>query len=300
MASSRTRSALLLAFLVVMWGVNWPLSKFALTYTPPILFAGIRTLLGGLILLVVALPKYKQLRFKESWHIYVISAVLNIILFYGLQTIGLNYLPAGLFSSIVFLQPVLLGLMAWLWLGESMFALKALGFVLGFAGVATISAGGLTGNISLTGILLALGCAISWAAGTFYVKKTGNRVDSIWLVTSQLLIGGLFMMGVGSEVESWTNIDWNLTFLSTLLFISIFVIALGWLVFFFLVGSGEAGKVASYTFLIPLIAILCSVLFMHEQITVNLIAGLVLVVISILLVNANPQALLAKKTGKSA
>lgn len=106
---SKTRTALLLAFLVIMWGVNWPLSKAALAFSPPLLFAGIRTLIGGLLLVIVALPRIHKLRYKETWPIYLVSALLNITLFYGLQTIGLNYLPAGLFSAIVFFQPVLMG-----------------------------------------------------------------------------------------------------------------------------------------------------------------------------------------------
>lgn len=46
---SRTKTALLVAFLVLVWGINWPLSKFALSFTPPVLFSGMRTLLGGLV-----------------------------------------------------------------------------------------------------------------------------------------------------------------------------------------------------------------------------------------------------------
>ncbi|MCY7759991.1 DMT family transporter, partial [Bacillus inaquosorum] len=106
---SKTQTAILLAFLVITWGINWPLSKAALAYSPPLLFAGIRTLIGGLLLVIVALPRIHKLRLKETWPIYLVSALLNITLFYGLQTIGLNYLPAGLFSAIVFFQPVLMG-----------------------------------------------------------------------------------------------------------------------------------------------------------------------------------------------
>lgn len=168
---SKAQTAFFLAFLVIMWGVNWPLSKAALAYSPPLLFAGIRTLIGGLLLLLVALPRLQKLRFKQTWHIYLISAILNISLFYGLQTIGLNYLPAGLFSAIVFFQPVLMGIFSWMWLGESMFALKLVGLAVGFAGVAVISAAGFSGHISVTGILLALGSAISWALGTVFMKK---------------------------------------------------------------------------------------------------------------------------------
>jgi drug/metabolite transporter (DMT)-like permease len=286
---SRSRTFWLVVFLVFVWGVNWPLSKMALSYTPPLLFAGIRTLLGGLILLIIAVPKYKEIRFKQTWHIYFISSLFNIILFYGLQTVGLTYLPAGIFSAIVFLQPVLLGIFSWIWLGELMFGLKIIGLILGFSGVALISIKGLTGHISIVGIILALGTSLSWAIGTVYVKKVSKVVESIWLVTFQLIIGGLFMTFVGSEVESWSSIVWSLPFISSLLFISILVIAAGWLVFFTLVGSGEATKVASYTFLIPLIAIFTGTLFLHEPFTLSLFIGLILIVVSIYFVNRPPK-----------
>lgn len=292
---SRTRAALYLAFLVIIWGINWPLSKYALLYTPPLLFAGVRTLIGGLILVLICLPRYKQLRFKQTWHIYLISSVLNIILYYGLQTVGLKYLPAGLFSALVFFQPVLLGLGSWLWLGESMFGMKMLGLVLGFLGVASISSGGFAGPISSVGIGLAIGSAISWALGTLYMKKTTGQVDAIWVVALQIFIGGVVLTGTGTAFESWSDVHWNMPFVACLLFISIFVIALGWLVFFKLVGSGEASKVGSFTFLIPLISIICSVLFLGEKITLTLVAGLILILLSIVLVNSKPKALRSKK-----
>ncbi|WP_409291756.1 DMT family transporter [Peribacillus sp. SCS-37] len=293
---SRAHTVLLLIFLVMVWGINWPLSKMALSYTPPLLFAGIRTILGGLILLIFALPRYKSLRFKETWHFYLISAFLNIILFYGLQTVGLGYAPAGLFSAIVFIEPVLLGIFCWIWLGESMYGLKMIGLILGFAGVAIISASGFTGDISAIGILLALGSAIGWGLGTVFVKKTGNRVDSIWMVTIQLLMGGLFLLSAGSSFESWSNIQWEMPFIVNLLFISTFVIAFGWLAFFTLVGSGEASKVGSFTFLIPLIAILCSSILLDEKITINLVIGLLFIAISILFVNMKLRSKMAAGT----
>lgn len=282
---SRARTIMLLSFLVIVWGINWPLSKMALTYTPPILFAGIRTILGGFILLIFALPKYKQLRFRETWHLYFISALLNIIIYYGLQTIGLGYMPAGLFSAIVFIEPVLLGIFSWLWLGEDMYGLKIIGLILGFTGVAIISSGGFFGNLSVVGIVLALCSALGWALGTVFVKKTSNRVDPIWMVTTQLLMGGIFLLIMGSSMESWSKIEWNIPFISNLLFISIFVIAFGWLVFFILVGSGEASKVGSFTFLIPVISIISSSYILHESITLKLIIGLIFVVFSICFVN---------------
>jgi drug/metabolite transporter (DMT)-like permease len=282
---TRKQTILLIVFLITIWGVNWPLSKIALAHTPPVLFSGLRTLLGGILLLIVAIPRYKKLRFSKTWIIYLCSALLNVILYYGLQTVGLNYMPSGLFAAIVFLQPVLVGLFSWMWLGETMFGLKIIGLVLGFMGVGVISMGGLAGHISALGILLALGSALSWALGTVYVKKVSAAVDPIWLVTLQLLVGGSFMTAMGTMVESWANIAWSSTFILILLFISVFVISIGWLVFYKLIDSGEASKVASYTFLIPLVAIIIGSLFMQEPLNLSLLAGLVLILTSIYLVN---------------
>lgn len=285
---SRTQTVLFIIFLVTVWGVNWPLSKFALLYTPPVLFSGLRTLLAGLILLLIALPRYKKLHFKETWPVYLLSALFNVVLYYGLQTIGLNYLPAGLFSALVFLQPVLVGLFSWMWLGEAMYGLKMAGLVLGFSGVGLISTGGISGHISFTGIMFALGSALSWAIGTVYVKKKASAVDPIWLVTLQFVTGGLFMTAAGLGVERWTDIVWTPAFILTLLFISLFVIAIGWLVFFRLIDSGEASKVSSYTFMIPIVAILAGSLFLHEPITLSLLGGVVLILVSIYFVNKTP------------
>ncbi|WP_424766893.1 DMT family transporter [Paenibacillus sp. sgz302251] len=284
---SKLQTVLLILFLVFVWGVNWPLSKFALSYMPPVLFSGTRTLLGGLLLLCIAIPRFRQLHFSRTWAIYLISALFNVVLYYGLQTIGLHHLPAGLFSAIVFLQPVLVGIFSWMWLGESMNGLKITGLFLGFSGVGIISsgAGGLSGHISVVGILLALGSALSWALGTIYVKKTSSRVDPIWLVTLQLIVGGLFMTAVGSSVESWSDVSWKPVFVLSLIFISVFVIAIGWLVFYKLIDSGEASKISSYTFLIPLVAILTGTLFLNEPFTLTLLIGLVFIIASIYFVN---------------
>ncbi|MCP3796458.1 MULTISPECIES: DMT family transporter [Paenibacillus] len=287
---TKNQTIIYLIVLVIMWGANWPLTKLALAYAPPILFAGMRTLIGGAILVIFALPKYKSLRFKENWYIYVISSLFNIILYYGLQTVGLNYMPAGLFSAIVFLQPVLLGLFSWIWLGEAMYGLKIIGLILGSIGVFTLSATGFNGNeSSVAGVILALGTALFWSFGVVYMKKTNERVDATWAIALQLLIGGVILTGAGSVSENWTDVVWNAPFISYLLIIAIFVIAIGWLIYFTLVGSGEVSKVGSYTFLIPVVSIVTSTLFLHENITINILVGLLLIVISILLVNYKPK-----------
>lgn len=294
---SRKATVLLIAFLVAVWGVSWPIYKIALEYTPPLLFAALRTLLGGLLLAVLYVSKRKEIQWKRNWPIYVISSVFNVSLFYGLQTVGLMYVPSGLFSVIVYLQPVLVGIMAWLWLGESMNGLKIFGLVLGVGGVLAVSAGGLSGHVALPGIVIGILTAISWAIGTVYVKKISGRVDAIWLVAFQCIIGGICLTAAGSVSESWSAIVWNAHLWTGLSFGIVLGISASWVVYFTLVNAGDASKIASYTFLVPLISVFSGTLFLHEAFSAFLVLGLVLIAVSIYLVNRKPKPAISPASG---
>ncbi len=272
-------------FLVIVWGINWPLNKMALPHTPPLLFSGMRTLIGGLILLPVALRRVSLFRWKQNAGPYMLLGLLNVGGYYGLQTIGIAYLPAGLFSTLVFLQPILLGVFSRIWLGEQLNRFKIAGLMTGFAGVAVISLGGLEGHLSALGITLALLSALCWALGTIYMKKQGTKLDSVWAVTVQLLIGGIALLLLGTSTESWSAIEWNTEFVGILLFISVFVIAAGWLIYFLLIDAGEVSTVGAYTFLIPVLSNLFSILLLGEKATATLLIGLAMIAGSIMLVN---------------
>jgi drug/metabolite transporter (DMT)-like permease len=293
---SRGQSFALITSLVVVWGASWPIYKIALAYTPPLLFAGMRTLLGGLLLAALLFSKRDLIRWKENWPVYLISSVFNVILFYGLQTVGLLFMPSGLFSVLVYLQPVLVGIFAWMWLGEPMTASKIIGLIIGFLGVATVSAGGFSGHIAAIGIVLALVTGFSWAIGTVYVKKQSGRVDSLWLVAFQCTFGGIVLTGAGTLSESWPSIVWNAPYVFGLVFGIVIGITASWAIYFKLVKSGDASKVASYTFLVPLISVFSGTLFLKEPFTINLVIGLVLIGVSIYLVNQKSAPLKQAKT----
>lgn len=256
-----------------------------LEYTPPILFAGLRSFLGGFLLAIFILPTWKKMKWRENWTRYCISALLNAVLFFGIQTVGLNYLPGGLFSVLVYFQPVLIGLFAWLWLGESMTRLKIIGLIVGFIGIIAVSADGLTGKVSIIGVVLALSAAVSWALGTVYVKKENGNIDSMWMVALQFMIGGFVLLVIGSGSENWTDIIWNGQYVIGLAYGATLGIPISFVLYFKLMNSGESSKVASFTFLVPLIAVLTGTIFMNEPFTWTLLVGLILIVLSIYLVN---------------
>ncbi|MBD8500954.1 EamA family transporter [Paenibacillus arenosi] len=280
-----TKSTGALLVLVFIWGGSWPIYKMAVPYTPPLLFAGMRTLIGGLILAALLYKMRNKIKWHENGAKYCISAFFNTILFFGLQTVALNYLPGGLLSVLVYFQPVLLGIFAWIWLGEYMSPLKVIGLIIGFLGIVFVSVDGLTVHVSVIGVVLGLLMALSWALGVVYVKKVRKEVDAFWMVSLQFIIGGVVLIGTGSIIENWSAIEWNSKYLFGLGYGSTFGIPLAYIIYYKLINAGEASKVGTFTFLVPIIAVFISTLFLNEPITYRLIVGLLLVGVSIYLVN---------------
>lgn len=252
---------------------------------PPLLFAGVRAFVGGVILVVIAWKNRHRLRFKSNWRYYLISATLNIVLYLGIQTVGLIYLPGGLFSVLVYFQPVLLGILAWWFLGEGMTITKIIGLVLGFIGIFLVSMDGLTIHVSAIGVTLALATALVWASGVVYVKKNKTRVDPYWMVVMQLVIGGAVLLFGGFVTEDASTIIWNMGLISSLIWGSTAGMAIAQILYYKLINEGEASKVGAFTFLVPILSVIISAIFLDEAITVNLFYGMIFVGLSIYLVN---------------
>lgn len=279
------KSTMLLLFLIFVWGASWPIYKLALPYTPPIIFAGMRAALGGLLLAVILFKIRDKIKWRENWCYYCTSSLLNTTLFFGIQTVGLNYLPGGLFSILVYFQPVLLGLFAWIWLGEFMTPGKIIGLVIGFIGIVIVSLDGLTFHVSVIGVVLGLMTAFFWALGVIYVKKVSHKVNAFWMVSMQCIIGGFVLIVFGSFFEDFSDIVWNSKYISALAYGSILGIPLAQIVYYKLIREGEASKVGSFTFLVPIIAVVLGAVFLDEPITYMLVLGLIMVGLSIFIVN---------------
>lgn len=279
------KTTLLTLLLVVIWGAVWPINKLAVSYTPPLLYAGLRTLIGGCLLAVIMGSNRHMLQLLKHWNIYLISAILNTVLFFGLHTIGLLYLPGGLFSVIVYIQPITLSLFAWLLLGEHFSAMKLLGLFLGFIGVFIASVDGIATHVSIIGVSLALLTGISWAFGVLYVKKVSSKVNAYWMVVMQNIIGGIILLSAGTAFESWYDIDWNPTLIIGIAYGVVFGVSIAYIIYYSLINAGEASKVGVATFLVPIISVIISVVFADEVFTYKLLIGMILVGLSIVLVN---------------
>jgi drug/metabolite transporter (DMT)-like permease len=281
--ADRRVAVLAFALLVLFWGSVFMAIKIGLEYAPPVLFAGARMLICGVVMALAALVWGGRANVRDGWPVYLLLAFFNVVLLYGLQTFAVLYMPSGTAAVVIYLAPVLVGFLSYLTLGESLSAAKVVGLFLGFSGVVVVSAGSLSG--ASLGVAFGVASAVSWALGTVYFKRYAGRLPMLWAVGGPFLLGGICLTGLGLVLEPVSEISWTGTFVASLLYTSLVGTALAWMLWFGLVRAGEASRVSAYVFLVPLVAVLLGALFLGEPVGPSLLVGAALVVCGIYLVN---------------
>ena len=305
MLAERRFSILAFVFLILFWSSAFGAIKVSLEYAPPILFAGMRTLLCGLVVALAALVWGGRANLRRDWLIYLILAVLNVVLFMGLQTFTILYMPSGSAAVVIYLQPILVGLASYLVLSEQLSVPKVVGLVLGFSGVVVVSTGSLSGSSLGTplGVAFGVGSALSWTLGTVYFKWYGERLSTLWAVAVPFSTGGVVLTGLGLVLEPLSSISWTGTYFASFLYTALVGTALAWMLWLGLVKAGEASRVSAYVFFVPLASVLLGAAFLGETLSPWLLAGAALVICGIYLVNrqsaGGPQRSAKTKKGES-
>lgn len=273
-----------IAALVLAWGSTFAAVKVGLDSAPPLLYAGLRVVITAALLCLVARRAGGPADLRRHWRFYGSAALLSVALFYGLQTVSIERLPSGLASVLIYFQPVLVGLLAWRVLGEPLTRTKAAGLLLGFAGIAVVSAHAVSGNLSLVGTACALGTALAWALGTIQLKHVQGRIDPWWAIAVPFSIGGGLLVLVGLVAEG-PHVDWSGRFVAALAYAALVGTTLAWVLWQRLLLSGDATRAAAYVFFVPITALVIGVVFLGEDLGLALVVGAVLVVVGVRLVN---------------
>jgi drug/metabolite transporter (DMT)-like permease len=285
---SNTQAAAVV-LLVLAWGSTFAAVKVGLDSAPPILFGGIRSVLGGAVMVVLAFARSGRPRLRGIWPAYALLTLLNVVLFFSLQTLAILELPSGLAAVLIYLQPVLVGVLAAPLLGEALTAFKVTGLLLGFAGIVVVSLGAFSGHASLRGVGYAVVGALVWALGTIAFKRYAGVVDAWWAVAIPFLVGGLVLSAGGAAFEG-TAIAWSGQFVVAFAYASVVGTAMSWALWFGLVASGEAGRAAAYIFFVPLVSLVIGAVFLHESLGPSLLVGAALVIVGVFLVNRRTAA----------
>jgi len=198
------KARVFLVMLCLGWGTTWPMMKIALDEIPPFSMRVASLALGAVTLTLVALLQGRSLRIpslRTFGHLCAAS-FFNIVAFSVLTPFAQLSAETSRVAIVVYTMPIWATLMARPILGERLNATRALALALCIGGMAVLIYPLATLGVP-TGILLALGAAVGWAAGTVYLKW--GKIDSdpmaaaIWqLVIGIAIIGALLPVVEGT------------------------------------------------------------------------------------------------------
>ena len=121
-----------------LWGASFIFMRVAAPEFNPLPVADLRVIIGGLLLLAVALPAGLRLDVRTRWPQYLVLGTMNVAIPYALISAAATELPASFSSILIATTPVFAAIVGWLWLRDPLTGRQVIGVVLGLAGVALL------------------------------------------------------------------------------------------------------------------------------------------------------------------
>jgi len=262
----------LIAYLIVcvFWGSTYLAIKIGVSDLPPFLFAGLRFMVAGLILLALARALGDPLPRKSDWRTLAIVGLLllaggNAFVVWSEQYIGSGI--ASIFVVTVAMWTALFDAIIPGGQGELNWRIVA-GLLLGFLGTvllvgatpAQILAADKRGPIALTM------ASASWALGTVYAKRHPTQSSPYMGAAFQMIVGGGAVALVGTILGEWPAWHLSARGIGAIAYLVVFGSILGFSAYSYALRHASATIVGTYAYVNPVIAVLLGWLLLHEPV----------------------------------
>lgn len=255
-----------------------------LTHFEMVLVASITAMVIFAIVLTIQ-GKWRLIRSfgSKEWVYFALLGLLNPVTYYLVLFKAYDLLPAHIAQPINYAWPIVLLVMLALFSGQRIPKGKYLGMLISLSGVAMISFGSSHDDASLPvlGLLLGFLSAFLWAAYWMVNNRNKERTDGMVALFMSFFFGSIYLT-LGAMV-----VGVNLTSLPGILagmYVGGFEMGIPFLFFALaLRDTSNPALVNQLTYLSPFLSLFLIATFLGETITLNTVAGLVLIVLGIVI-----------------
>ncbi len=282
----RLRLVAAYAAICIIWGSTYLAIKVGLESFDPLFFAGMRYLLATTLGLGLALAF--RVPFGGPLSRWVPAFAVGL-LFVGVSN-GLVFwaetrLDSGFTALLITSNPLWVALLTPLYPGEKRVGkLGWAGIVVGIAGTVILLAPwqGVGGGL-LAALAVQLSVAV-WSATALYVRRFKGRYHPFALTVAQMASGGALLLGFAGAGGRYVvgPITWRA--LAGLAFLVVFGSLVAFGAYFYLLHHWSASKVATSTYINPIVAVLLGWLLLDEPITARMVLGTTVVLAGVALV----------------
>ncbi|HUO59785.1 MAG TPA: EamA family transporter [Candidatus Acidoferrales bacterium] len=294
MAESKpiTRLQVVVAFglVYVLWGSTYIGIRLAVEHLPPLMMGGLRFIASGALMLAFCVARGTSIAVsgKQLFRLSIIGILLlttgNVVLGWAETKI-----PTSLAALLIAITPLWFLLLEKLSShGDHISARGVVGIALGVLGVVVLLwpdfhtlnfRGG-----SLLGAPLVLFSSFSWASGSILTKRWHIDLDPYTSSGWQMLMAGLINGAMSLAVGDLHRTVWARSSLLAVLYLVIAGSLIGFTAYVWLLRNVPTPKVATYAYVNPIVAVFLGWLILGEKLTPYMMAGAVVIILSVVLV----------------
>jgi drug/metabolite transporter (DMT)-like permease len=289
---------------ITFWGVSFVSTKAALEEVSLFPLVAIRFSIGSLFLffLLLCLREKLTVQFRHLPQLLLLGGI-GVFLHQLIQVAALQTTDATAAGWLITLSPIFTAILAIFFLQDKLTKNKVIGMTVAMFGVLLLTSGGNLNSFSTLiswGNVLMIVSALNWAIYSIVLKKMNLPYSSLTITFYTSVIGCLFIF----PFAFWDN---GLNGLSTislgvwlhLLFLGIFVSALGYLFWGKALESLDATRVSVFLYLEPLATLIAAIILLNEAILFSTIAGGVIIVLGVIFVNGQVDFIFRRRITKS-
>ena len=284
------RGWILFLSLGLLWGMPYLLIRIAVQEIDPLVVAGMRTLIGSLLLLPVALhrkalmPAFRQWKWLLAFTLIEMSVPWVLL---GHAETRLNSSTAGLLIAVV---PLFAAVIVTRLGHERLEPRRMLGLGVGFAGVALLV--GLDIHFTdLLAVAATIVVAVCYAIGPIIIDRKLSDVPAIGVITASLILATVIYAPFAPFL--WPE-QFSAPAAWSVLGLGVLCTAGAFLVFFALIAEVGPARATVITYVNPAVAIALGALVLHEPLTIGMAIGFPLVIAGSILgtmrVRSSPSA----------
>lgn len=277
--SADATAKLMLIALGFAWGLTWPAMRVALDEIPPFSMRVVTLGLGAAALFAYVKWQGRPIAlggWKNAGHLFV-SAILNVLSFSLLSVIAMLYAGTGRVAMLSYTMPIWAAFFAWFVLGERITRTRLIALTLCVAGMAILIYP-LARTTSIIGLMIAVSIAVSWAAGTVYVKWVRMSGDPVANAAVQIFIAFLVVtIGLPFAEGTLHLSQAHLPALLAAAFAGFVGSGLAYFLWFGIIGRVSAMTASLGVLSAPVIGVVSTALLLGEIPTVSDVIGYVLI-----------------------
>ena len=254
--------------------------KAGLAYAPAFRFAAMRSLIGGLVLLaVLAVARQPLIPERRLWSAVALLAIVGPMIGFSAMFNSPLHTGAGLASVVGNTGPLLVIVLAALFLGEPVTLGKLTALVLGLAGVILIAMPSAASGASwhATALMLPLLAATSGSSESLIVKRVRPGGDVLAVAAWQFLLASLPLFTLSVWLEPQGEVRWTPQFALLLGLLAGGTTAAATGLWYWLVQREEVSRLSLVLFLVPVVGLLLGTVVFAEKIASVQAAGILLV-----------------------